>query len=201
MDKWPSAQAYTGTYYLKANDAAQTYQLMYYDGNQTDLPIVDNVVALNFQYFGDPQPPTLRKPVSDPMPPWTTYGPRPPALGVTADPDYPAGENCAFKVQGGMQVPRLADLTPGASALVALTPAMLTDGPWCPSPSSLARFDADLLRIRMVRITVRVQANQKMLRGTGALFAKAGGSKGGEMYVPDQEVHFDVTPRNLNLAR
>ena len=33
------------------------YQLMHYDGADNDVPIVDNVVGLEFEYFGDPQPP------------------------------------------------------------------------------------------------------------------------------------------------
>jgi hypothetical protein len=40
-----------------------------------------------------------------------------------------------------------------------------------------------------------------MLRGTGALFTKAGNAKGGDMWVPDQELRFEVTPRNMNLGR
>ncbi len=190
------------TYYLKSDDATQTYQLMHYDGGFTDTPVVDNVVGLTFEYFGEPQPPVLRKPVSDTVGPWTTYGPRPPALGVSGGTGYAAGENCAFQVVDGQHVPRLPDLSAGGgTALVPLTGAMLTDGPWCPGPASDGRFDADLFRIRQVRARIRVQANLKILRGTGSLFAKAGTSKSGQSYVPDQEVRFDVAPRNMNLGR
>ncbi len=203
-------QVASHTYYLKSDDATQTYQLMHYDGASTDVPVVDNVVGLTFEYLGDPQPPVLRKPVSDPAGPWTTYGPKPPALGVDGGNGYELGGNCVFQVVGGQQVPRLADLSPGNSGLVSLTQTaldgtvtapMLTDGPWCPGPASQGRFDADLLRIRQVRITIRVQANLKMLRGTGAMFAKPGTSRSGQMYVPDQQVRFDVAPRNMNLGR
>jgi prepilin-type N-terminal cleavage/methylation domain-containing protein len=195
------AQVSTRTYYLKNDDVAQTYELRYYDGNQTDVPLVDNVVGLIFEYYGDPRPPTLRKPTTDPTGPWTTYGPKPPAPGVDSGMGYGAGENCVFAVSNGQQVPRLPDLSPGSSTLQRLTQAALTDGPWCPGPNSAARYDADLLRIRAIRVTVRVQANLKMLRGTGALFAKGGNARGGDMYVPDQELRFDVAPRNLNLGR
>jgi hypothetical protein len=122
-------------------------------------------------------------------------------LGADAGLGYPVGENCAFQVLDGRHAPRLADLSPGSTRLVPLPAAMLTDGPWCPSPTSPARFDADLLRIRQVRVTLRVQAAARMLRGTGALFAHGGYAKGGEMWVPDQELRFDVSPRNLNLGR
>ncbi len=194
-------QVSSHTYYLRSDDSTETYQLMHYDGASSDVPVVDNVVGLNFEYFGDPQPPALRKPVSDPTGPWTTYGPKPPALGVSGGTGYPDGENCAFMVSGGQHVPRLADLAPGSTGLVPLTAAMLTDGPWCPGPTSGGRADADLFRVRQVRVTIRVQANLKMLRGTGSLFAKPGYARGGEMYVPDQELRFDVAPRNLNLGR
>src|SRR4029453_11453500 len=67
------------TYYLNA----PTNQLMVYNGDQRDEAIVDNVVGLAFEYFGDPRPAFLLKPASDPVGPWTTYGPQPPALGAT----------------------------------------------------------------------------------------------------------------------
>ena len=58
---------------------AKTYQLMHYDGADNDVPVVDNVVGLEFEYFGDPQPPvTIGKPLTNPVGPWTTYGPKPP---------------------------------------------------------------------------------------------------------------------------
>jgi hypothetical protein len=192
-------QVASHTYYLKSDEVNHTYQLMHYDGGFTDTPVADNVVGLAFEYFGEPQPPVLRKPVSDPVGPWTTYGPKPPALGVDTGTGYAAGENCAFQVVDGQHVPRLTDL--GGSALVPLTQGMLTDGPWCPGPASQGRFDADLFRIRQVRARVRVQANVEMLRGTGSLFSKSGTSRSGQMMVPDQEVRFDITPRNMNLGR
>ena len=194
-------QVASHTYYLKTDDATQTYQLMHYDGNKTDTPIADNVVGLRFDYFGEPEAPRLRKPVTDPKGPWTSYSPKPPALGVTTS-NWPAGENCTFMVVNGQQVPRLADLSPGLIGLVPLTQQMLTDGPWCPDSASPTRFDADLFRIRKVRITVRVQVASRALRGpVGTLFTKGGTSPGGERWIPDQEIRFDVTPRNLNLGR
>ncbi len=64
------------------------------------------------------------------------------------------------------------------------------------------RFDADLLRIRKVRVTLRVQVGAKSLRGpTGTFFLRGGTSTGAERYIPDQEISFEVTPRNLNFGR
>jgi hypothetical protein len=198
----PLAQVSMHTYFLKDEDHTQTWQLIHHDGFETDLPVADNIVGLTFEYWGAPQPPTLLEAVSADIGPWTTYGPRPPAAGVFEGAGYEAGGNCVFQVVDGRQVPRLPDLSPASTALVPLPAAMLTDGPWCPGPASPARFDADLLRIRHVRVTLRVQVASGALRGPpGRLFAKGGWARGGEMYVPDQEVRFDVVPRNMNLGR
>ena len=59
-----------------------------------------------------------------------------------------------------------------------------------------------MLRVRQIRITLRVQVANAVLRGpAGTLFRHGGTSRGGERYVPDQEVRFDVAPRNMNLGR
>jgi len=197
-------QLSTHTYYLKTDVATNTYQLMHYDGYKTDLPIVDNVVKLEFSYFGEPQPPALipGKSLTDTVGPWTTYGPKPPVIGVNNPTDsWGAGENCAFVVQNGQQVPRLPVLAAG-NGQVELTANILNDGPWCPDDQYARRFDADLLRIRRVRIKLRVQAALASLRGpAGVLFTRGGTANSGERYVPDQQISFDVTPRNLNLGR
>ncbi len=89
-----------------------------------------------------------------------------------------------------------------------MSASMLTDGPWCPADTNTSgdempnKYDADMLRVRQVRITLRVQVANAVLRGpAGTLFRHGGTSRGGERYIPDQEVRFDVSPRNLNLGR
>jgi hypothetical protein len=198
------------TYYLNANER----RLYHYDGYQSNLPLVDNVVDLRFEYFGEPMPSVLRKPVTDPVGPWTTYGPKPPTLGLDYDSDdWGAGENCLFQVVNGQQVPRLPDLLGGAApgALIPIPYEMLNDGPWCPGFSNDKgdelpnRFDADMLRVRKIRVTVRVQVGPEWLRGTNPdgsmLFTNPGTSKSGNTLVPDQEIRFEVTPRNMNIGR
>ncbi len=106
-----------------------TDQLMHYDGYQTVVPVVDNVVGLNFEYYGDPDPPTRRRP--DTADRSATYGPTPPAVGVAQAP-WPDGENCTIKVVAGVHQPRLPALGAPGGGLVQLTAASLTDGPWCP---------------------------------------------------------------------
>jgi hypothetical protein len=189
-------QIAAATYWLKTDTAAETYQLMRYDGYQTDAPIAENIVGLAFEFFGDPAPPTLIKPVSDTVGPWTNYGPKPKTVVV---------ENCLFSLVNGVHVARTEMATPLGPVngpLVKLPASRLTDGPWCPDASTANRFDADLLRVRKVRVTLRVQVGPKSLRGpTGTFFLRGGTASGGERYIPDQEISFEVTPRNLNFGR
>lgn len=199
-------QIAAATYWLKTDTAAETYQLMRYDGYQTDAPIAENIVGMAFEYFADPSPPVLLKSAIDPIGPWTNYGPKPPGVGVpNTSNNWPDGENCLFMVSGGAHVARTEMATPLGPVngpLVKLTPAQLTNGPWCPDGSIGNRFDADLLRVRKVRVTLRVQVGSKSLRGaTGTLFLRGGTASGGERYIPDQEISFEVTPRNLNFGR
>ena len=177
---------------------------MHYDLFASDMPLIDDVVGLRFEYLGDATPPFLRTPVTDPVGPWTSYGPKPPALGVDVAGDaWPAGENCTFTVDAatGLHVSRLATLGPPGS-LAPLTAAQLTDGPWCPDGVNVNRYDADLHRVRQIRVSFRVQTGVATLRGpAGVLFNRAGMGRMSDRLVPDQAVQFDVTPRNLNLGR
>src|SRR5262245_57731314 len=116
---------------------------MHYDGFQSAIPVLDKVRGVNFEYYGEPQPPQLVRPGTDQT---MTYGPTPPALGVSKG-SWPAGTNCTVDVVGGQQVPRLAVLGAPGTGLIKMTPAQLTDGPWCPEAANSNRYDADLLRI------------------------------------------------------
>jgi type II secretory pathway pseudopilin PulG len=189
------------TYWLKADDRTETYQLMMYAGGTSlDVPVVDNVVGLSFQYFGDPRPPTMVRLLSDPSGPWTTYGPVP-ARGPVGP--YPAGENCVFLANGTeLPDPRLPVLPPAGSNLVPLAANQFADGPWCPDEAAIDRWDADLLRVRAVAATLRVQAASPSLRGpAGPLFMRSGTSTSGSRWVPDLEIHVQTAPRNLDLGR
>jgi hypothetical protein len=140
---------------------------MMYDGDRSDVPVIDHVVDLRFTYYGDPSPTSVT----------------PPSGG---------GSNCAYTA-GTPAVPLLQDL--GGTALVPLTAAQLSDGPWCgQSPN---RFDADLLRVRRVGVALRLEAEGAEFRGSGIAFANRGTSFEAERYVPDVQVTFDVAPRNL----
>lgn len=156
------------TYYLDRN----TSQLRRYDGIDTDVPLVDNVVDLRFEYFGDPQPPRAPKP--------------PPGMA-----------NCLYDAAGNYANHPV--LAPTDGSLAILTTAMLTDGPYCGGGTN--EFDVDLLRIRKIRATMRMQVASASLRGGRDLAGNLRTVSAAERYVPDYIVTFEVTPRNLNLSR
>ena len=153
-----------------------TNQLMHYDGSSNPpQPVADNVVGLTFEYFGDPNPPTQPKPT----------------LGIA---------NCLYDATGNYIASGMTALTTGDGSNAPLPLSMLKDGPWCGSGNT--QFDADLFRIRKVRVTIRVQTPNANLRGLDtALFANPGSAKTGRKLVPDLVTRFEVAPRNINLAR
>jgi len=179
-------------------------QLVHGDGRNADLPELDHVVRLAVEYFGEPAPPLLASAAGSGSTgrPRVTYGPSPPGVGADdAGDTWPPGENCTFAVQGGAHLARLPPLavSPG---LVRLARSLLEDGPWCPDASAANRFDADVLRIRQVRVRLVVEAAAPDTRGRqGPWFVNAGTSRGGPMFVPDREVVFDVVPRSVAAGR
>jgi prepilin-type N-terminal cleavage/methylation domain-containing protein len=184
------------TYALKPDPVTGAFQLVRADGFDPAQPLLDHVVTLAFQYFGEPEAPRVLDETE--MPLHASYGPAPPSLDETLA-GWPAGENCTFTVVDGHHESRLMTLGP-AGAAIEFAPALLTDGPWCPDATAPHRFDADLLRIRRVRLTLRVQTAVPSLRGpAGVLFTNGGLSRRGGHMVPDLEIQLDVTPRNLNL--
>lgn len=156
------------TFYLDRT----TNQLRRYDGNETDVPLVDNVADVRFEYFGDPQPPR---------------SPKPPA-GIA---------NCLYDINGNYA--NLPVLTTADGSLAPLPASILTDGPYCGGGTN--EFDADLLRVRKVRVMLRMQVASEHLRGGTDIQGNARRSVGGERSVPDYIVAFEVAPRNLNLSR
>jgi hypothetical protein len=159
-------------------DDATASQLRQYDGANNDVQLVDHVVGLAFEYFGDTNPPLV---------------PQPP-LGV---------ENCLYDAAGGYKnLPVLAAdegslARLGADILADATPDTLE---MCGAGSS--QYDPDLLRIRKIKVTLRVQVAAEALRGANPLlFVNPGGAQESARQVPDYIVSFEVTPRNLNLTR
>jgi hypothetical protein len=153
------------TYYV---DAA-TNQLRQYDTDNTDVPLMDDVVDMTLEYFGAISPPIFPKP--------------------------PVGQaNCLYD-SAGQRLAGMAHLSASDDGLAPLPIDMFNDGPWCGSGALV--YDADLLRIRRVRVTLRLQVSSPGLRATGERFANAGTSRSALRSVPDAIVSFDVSPRNL----
>ena len=140
-------------------------QLREYRGQAWGVAVIDHVVAFRVQYFGDAVPPT----------------------------DHHRADGVATCLTEADGTPRLAALVPDAGPLVELTPERLSDGPVC--GRAPFRFDADLLRLRLARVTLRVETPSASLRGPDpGLFVRPGRAPGAT--VPDQEVTFDVALRN-----
>jgi type II secretory pathway pseudopilin PulG len=189
-------------YYLRTGTAADGLQLMAGDGDTWELPLVDHLTGLSIELLGDPRPPRLGS-LGNPSRA-ATYGPLPPPDGVDdLRDDWPAGENCTFLTTGGAQQSRMPALSSaGAAGLVVLSASVLTDGPWCPDGSAPNRYDADLLRVRAVRVTIRVEAALAADRGPDVrLFLHPGLSRDRSGVAADQVVVLDVVPRALQAGR
>ena len=129
----------TRTYYLKSDPGSDTFELMQFDGQVTDLPVAEHVVRLAFEYLADPA-----------------------AVGA---------------------------------APVVVEPAILVDGPWV-EDAARRLYDADLDRVREVRVHLRVESAEASLRGrAGRLFVRGGTSNRPERFVPDEEAVLHVALR------
>jgi hypothetical protein len=185
------------SYHLK-QDSGGIWQLMQYDGHASDQPAVEDVIALRVEYFGDAEPPNAT--VTERGDVRVTYGPVPPPLSVDDPGDsWGAGENCIIANNGGAYTARLQAI--GSPGITLLTPAVLVDGPWCPDASHAFRFDADLLRVRRVRVQVRLQASRPFRGLAGSLFTNSGSAGDPWRYVPDETITLEIAPRNVNVAR
>jgi prepilin-type N-terminal cleavage/methylation domain-containing protein len=141
-------------------------RLMVYDGQRSDVPLVDHVVDVRFQYFGDPRPEAV-----------------PPPTAGTSNCAYAGSPPVALLIHLGGITPKL------------LRDSHLTDGPVCGAAPN--QFDADLLRIRRVVLTVRLETESAEFRGGGSAFSSPGFSRGGAKYVPDLQTTIEVAPRNM----
>lgn len=124
-------------------------QIRWSNGFAASVPVVDDVVAFEVQYFGDSRAP---------------LAPRPP----------PGASNCLYDEAGAH---RDALAAAAAPVLAEIPLRQFVDGPFC--GGSPSRFDMDLLRVRVVRVRVRTQAAEGALRGQDARFTVHGWGRGG----------------------
>src|SRR4029077_1781013 len=93
-----------------------TRQLKHYDGYQTVTPLLDEVVGLNFEYYGDPQPAVMLDGLGGLKNNTVTYGGKPTLLNSASPPAgyYGVYQNCTITTSGvtptWTQTPRLATL-------------------------------------------------------------------------------------------
>jgi hypothetical protein len=108
-------------------------------------------------------------------------------------PAVPGGETCTVAADG---TAKLGLLGPVPGPPVELTIADFLDGPWCGTGEW--RYDADLLRVRAVRLAVRLQATSPAVRGLAPRwFAIPGQSRRIGREVRDVELDVFVTAPNL----
>ncbi|MBI1874945.1 MAG: hypothetical protein HYS05_13805 [Acidobacteria bacterium] len=196
------AEVVTRTYWVRRDGAEAS--LSRYDGYKTDVEITDHVADFRLEYFGEAEPPRLLPGFPEDAA-RTSYGPAPPPAGVDDRAEvWPAGENCLFArdPETGAPRSRLARLNATDGSLALLPAASLGDGPWCPDAFAPNRFDADLFRVRRVRVTLRIRSALGLLVGSGGLRLWSGGDQAHtQRLLPDREIRLDVSPRNLNLGR
>lgn len=161
-DEGGFSTAYTSTAHV-AEVVAHSYYLDRSDASNIRLmrgdgrsafALVDGVSDLRFTYYADPDPASA------------------PAIGAAAG-------SCVYAT-GPPPRPLLAAL--GGVSLSELSAADLTDGPFCGNAPN--RFDADLLRVRRVRVALQIVPVSSAARQLSTF-----------------ELSFDVTPHNLNVAR
>lgn len=107
-------------------------------------------------------------------------------------PSAPGEQTCVVDAAG---LPLLPLAGPVPAPLVELALPDLTDGPWC--GRAPWRFDADLLRVRAVRVAIRLQAESPAVRGSGLDFQHPGTSHRAAQHVRDLAIDVFVTPRVL----
>jgi len=116
------------------------------------------------------------------------YGdPRPDSI----PPPPPGASNCAYA--GSPPVALLTNL--GGDGPKPMPASILTDGPSCGQPPF--QFDADLLRVRRVSFTIRVEAESAEFRARGIGFSSPGVSRASARVVFDVQTTVDVAPRNM----
>ncbi len=103
--------------------------------------------------------------------------------------------SCLFDRSGRPRLRRLS----GRGSLVELNRRRLQNGPWCGDDNP---FDADLYRIRNIRVELRLQAAAPDLRGSDpVLFRRPGSATQAARMVRDYQMSLDVSPRNMSVGR
>lgn len=196
VEGWPVGAIVTGvrahTYELRADGATGLSQVVRRAAAGPATPLVDFVTGFDLTWWAESAPPRVPTgPAGDDDP---TAGPAPPPAAAAGAPGWPPGENCAFfrdalgaaEWRGGR----------GGSGVEQLALSALADGPWCPSPSAAARWDADLVRIAEVRLVLSLAVAAEVLRAPASLGLRRPGAR----LVPDLVLEAVVRPGRRNGA-
>ena len=187
------ASVFITTYGLRP-EADGSQRLVRIMAGGPEQPILQHVVGFETHMMATSSPAAASTDDSTP-----TYGPTPPPAGIDDPRDaWGPGENCTFSRDGDGRLS--ARLAPSASSsLVALSSLSLADGPWCPDALDPLRYDADLLRVRLVELRLRVEAASAVWRGPVArLFRRPGSELNAARWVPDVELRALVRLRNAH---
>ena len=162
---------------LPASAAVIVIKTLSFDGIRSQLRLAANAAA--------------SQPLTDDV-----VGMRVRYYGTAAAPRWPAiagVDSCAVLADG---TPRLGLLGPVPGPPIELTLADFMDGPWCGTGGW--RFDADLLRVRAIRIGLRLQAASTTVRGRAPeWFARPGQAQRPGQEVRDVELDTFVLAPNL----
>lgn len=132
------------------------------------LPVAGHVAAFSVEWWGDGEAP--------------------------AGPQWATGEDTCVTFADGR--PRLAAWAAPGAPPIRLDVARLADGPWC--GAAPFRFDADLFRLRRVRVRLRLEAEHDAVRGRDpARTARPGTAASPAREVDDIDVAIEVSPPAL----
>jgi hypothetical protein len=191
---WPAgtlvATVDARTYAARDDAATGLLQLVRAVGTGPATAMIDFVQRFDVTWRIDGPVPVVRL-APDGREEHATAGPVPPLAGETGDPAWPPGENCVFfRDADGSPRSRLVAL---GTAPTAVDLTGLADGPWCPSAAAATRWDADLVRVADVSVTVDVAVASALLRPpTAALLAPPAGT--GLRVVPTLTLRAVVSP-------
>lgn len=188
------SSGFVRTYYASEDPPTGSLQLRRRD-HGSDQPFLDNVAAFSIEYFGVAEPPVLYRDDDGTLSPG--YGPAPKPISNPAGPAPGTfAGSCGYAAVDGQPVTAMQRLAAAPDELARVPLAVLRDGPWCPDDTSPTAFDLDAFRIRLLRITVRMQTPATRLRGQNPLgFAHPGSGRAAGRLVPDVVAVFDLAVR------
>jgi hypothetical protein len=185
------SSGFVRSYYARADPSTGALQLRRRD-HGSDQPFLDHLAGFTVEHFGVADPPALQ--MGDEGRLFPSYGPAPRPAANPADGPY--SSSCAFTVANGVPLTALQPLAAAPGGLARVPLSALQDGPWCPDGTAAARLDLDAYRVRSLRLTVRMQAPVRWLRGANpAWFAHPGRGRSAGRLVPDVVAVFDLAVR------